>query len=81
MSRVLAIRGTEGEREVDYSSLPLKEIQKKIKELVDDEDNFTSDNYGSESADNGFFEVYYSEYNAEETFNKFVEWLFNKKET
>ena len=57
-----------------------EEIQKKIKELVDDEDNFTSDNYGSESADNGFFEVYYSEYNAEETFNKFVEWLFNKKE-
>ncbi|TAJ98781.1 hypothetical protein EPO44_11030 [bacterium] len=31
MSRVLAIRGTEGEREVDYSSLALKEIQKKIK--------------------------------------------------
>lgn len=31
MSRVLAIRGTEGEKEVDYSSLPLKEIQKKIK--------------------------------------------------
>jgi len=31
MSRVLAIRGTEGEREVDYSSLSLKEIQKKIR--------------------------------------------------
>ena len=31
MSRVLAIRGTEGEREVDYSSLPLKEIRKRIK--------------------------------------------------
>lgn len=31
MSRILAIRGTEGEREVDYSSLSLKEIQKKIK--------------------------------------------------
>ena len=31
MSRLLAIRGTDGEREVDYSSLSLKEIQKRIK--------------------------------------------------
>ena len=31
MSRVLAVRGTEGEREVDYSALSLKEIQKRIK--------------------------------------------------
>jgi len=31
MSRILAIRGTEGEREVDYSALALKEIQKRIK--------------------------------------------------
>ena len=31
MSRILAIRGDEGEREVDYSSLSLKEIQKKIR--------------------------------------------------
>ena len=31
MSRILAIRGTEGEREVDYSALSLKEIQKRIK--------------------------------------------------
>lgn len=31
MSRLLAIKGTEGEREVDYSSLSLKEIQKRIK--------------------------------------------------
>ncbi|MBI4522440.1 MAG: hypothetical protein HY695_01365 [Deltaproteobacteria bacterium] len=30
MSRILAIRGTEGEREVDYSSLSLKEIEKRI---------------------------------------------------
>ena len=28
MSRILAIKGTEGEREVDYSALSLKEIQK-----------------------------------------------------
>ncbi len=31
MSRLLAIKGTDGEREVDYSSLSLKEIQKRIK--------------------------------------------------
>lgn len=31
MSRILAIRGTDGEREVDYSSLSLREIQKRIK--------------------------------------------------
>ena len=31
MSRILAIKGTEGEREIDYASLPLKEIQKRIK--------------------------------------------------
>jgi hypothetical protein len=31
MSRILAIKGTEGEREVDYSFLSLKEIQKRIK--------------------------------------------------
>jgi hypothetical protein len=31
MSRILAIRGTEGDREVDYSVLSLKEIQKRLK--------------------------------------------------
>jgi len=31
MSRILAIKGTEGEKEVDYSSLTVKEIQKRIK--------------------------------------------------
>lgn len=31
MSRILAIRGPDGEREVDYSTLSLKEIQKRIK--------------------------------------------------
>jgi len=31
VSRILAIRGTEGQKEVDYSSLTLKEIQKRIK--------------------------------------------------
>lgn len=32
MSRILAVKGPEGEREVDYSVLSLKEIQKKIKQ-------------------------------------------------
>lgn len=32
MSRILAIRGTEGEREIDYSSMSLKEIRKRIKD-------------------------------------------------
>jgi len=31
MSRILAIKGTEGEKEVDYSAIPMKEIQKRIK--------------------------------------------------
>ena len=31
MSRILAIKGTDGDREVDYSSLSLKEIQKRLK--------------------------------------------------
>jgi hypothetical protein len=31
MSRILAIKGTEGEKEVDYSAIPMKEIQKKVK--------------------------------------------------
>ena len=31
MSRILAIKGTEGEKEVDYSTLSLKEIQKRIR--------------------------------------------------
>ena len=31
MSRILAIKGAGGEREVDYSSLSVKEIQRRIK--------------------------------------------------
>ena len=31
MSRILAIRGTEGDREVDYSALSLRELRKRIK--------------------------------------------------
>lgn len=55
-----------------------EEIEKKIKELVEDSDNFTSDNYGSESADNGYYEIYYSEFTTEDTLTNFVNWLFEK---
>lgn len=55
-----------------------EEIENKIKELVEDSDNFTSDNYGSEAADNGYYEIYYSEFATENTLNNFVNWLFEK---
>ena len=51
-----------------------KEIRDKISELVKDDDNFISDNYGSESADNGIYEIYYSEYMTETTLTEFVKW-------
>ena len=51
------------------------EIDKKIKEIVSDADNFVTDNYGSEDADNGIYEISYSEYMSANTLNKFVEWL------
>lgn len=54
-----------------------REIADKISEITKDGDNFTSDNYGSESADNGDFEVYYSEYNSTYTMTNFVKWLTN----
>jgi hypothetical protein len=31
MSRILAIKGTDGEKQVDYSALSLKEIHKRVK--------------------------------------------------
>jgi len=52
-----------------------KEIEDKIEEIVSDSDNFVVDNYGSESADNGIYEIYFSEMNATDTLNRFVEWL------
>jgi hypothetical protein len=57
-----------------------KEIEKYIADICISSDNFTSDNYGTESADNGEFEIYYSEYASVETLKKFVKWLTNKNE-
>lgn len=51
------------------------EIQKEINRLISDEDNFISDNYGSESADNGEYQVYFSKYQTEETLKNFAKWL------
>jgi hypothetical protein len=55
-----------------------EEIDAEIKRICEDRDNFTTDNYGSEAADNGNFEVNYSEYMTENTMKNFVIWLFKK---
>jgi tryptophanyl-tRNA synthetase len=54
-----------------------EEIKKKIKEIAKDSDNFTNDNYGSEAADNGIYEIYYSEILTENTLTEFVNWIFD----
>ena len=54
-----------------------EEIDAYIREVVSDADNFTSDNYGSESADNGIYEIYYSDSDAENTLRVFLRWLSN----
>jgi len=56
-----------------------EEIENKIKEILEDGDNFTSDNYGTESADNGFYVTYYSEFATENTLRNFVDWLFKNR--
>ena len=52
-----------------------KEIKDKIEEIVSDSDNFVIDHDGTESADNGIYEIYFSEMSATDTLNRFVEWL------
>ena len=42
MSRILAIKGTEGEKEIDYSSLSLKEIERRIQSYEKKLVNFQS---------------------------------------
>lgn len=56
-----------------------KEILNKIEELSTDSDNFVIDNYGSEGADNGYFEITYSESLSKRTLLLFTEWLINEK--
>jgi hypothetical protein len=54
-----------------------KEIKEKIEELISDSSNFITDNYGSEGADNGYFEIYFSVYTTKNTLENFVNWLTN----
>jgi hypothetical protein len=55
------------------------DIQKEINRLIKDEDNFCGDNYGSEAADNGEYEVYFSQHSTEETLKKFARWLLGNE--
>lgn len=63
MSRILAIKGTEGEREVDYSSLSLKEIQKRIKGYEKKYGNFAK-----------FFRSYDCESSPPEDYVTLIDW-------
>lgn len=54
------------------------EIQKEINRLIEDDNNFISDNYGSEAADNGEYEIYFSKYQTEETLKRFAKWLITQ---
>jgi hypothetical protein len=54
------------------------EIEAEITRICAVDSNFINDNYGSESADNGDFEIFYSQYNSESTLRNFVNWIFNK---
>ena len=63
MSRILAIRGTEGDREVDYSALSLKEIQKRIRSY--------EKRYGSFAR---FFKSYDCESSPPEEYLTLIDW-------
>jgi hypothetical protein len=63
MSRILAIKGAGGEREVDYSLLSVKEIQKRIKSY---EKKFGS--FGK------FFRSYDCESSAPEDYLTLIDW-------
>lgn len=62
-------------------SLPRTEadIEKEINRLINDDSNFISDNYGSEAANNGEYEVYFSKYSTEETLKRFAKWLLGNE--
>jgi hypothetical protein len=62
-------------------SLPRTEadIEKEINRLVEEDSNFISDNYGSEAADNGEYEIYFSKYSTAETMKRFAKWLLGNE--
>lgn len=55
------------------------DIEKEINRLINDDSNFISDNYGSEAADNGEYEVYFSKHSTEETLKRFAKWLLGNE--
>jgi len=57
----------------------IEEIKEKISELCADDENFTTDNYGTRAHLDGNFEVRYSEYFTTKTMNDFVKWLFDNE--
>ncbi|MBI4487952.1 MAG: hypothetical protein HY694_02610 [Deltaproteobacteria bacterium] len=63
MSRLLAIRGTDVEREVDYSSLSLKEIEKRIKSYEKKHGSFAK-----------FFKGYDCESSSPEDYITLIDW-------
>jgi len=54
-------------------------ITKEIRRLIAAGSNFTSDNYGSESADNGEYEILYDSYAAQKTLEAFAEFVITQK--
>ena len=52
-----------------------KEILKEIKEISENDDNFTYDNYSRHGCDN----ISYDYGKTEQTLKDFVNWLMNKK--
>jgi len=63
MSRILAVRGPEGDREVDYSAISLKELRKRIKSY--------EKKYGSFAR---FFKSYDCESGSPEEYVTLVDW-------
>jgi len=55
------------------------EIEKKIKEICEDDENFTFDNMGSLAQMEGEYQIYYSQSKAETTMRNFTKWLFTKE--
>jgi len=51
------------------------EINKQIKKIAKNSDNFTYDNYGSEACDNGIYELNYSKDNTIKTLKEFAKWI------
>ena len=72
MTWILAIKGTDGDREVDYSALTLKEIQKRIKSYERKFGSFTK-----------FFRSYDCESSAPDDYLTLIDWecLLNELKT